>query len=423
MDNAWKDKLRKRFSDFSVPEPEGLWEGIEQGLSGKKRNRLAPVWWTASGLAAAAVVALTVFLHPEKKITAPLSLPEPDLTVSVVPADTSSSAPSVLLADALPTTETTTTDKKSESTVNKVIKTIIEQEPEVTVPTTTQVFEPEIQPQEEPEKKPTEAIVTTTTVEPEPEPEPEHDEPVTVPEETPDPASRRSAVSIGVYGEGGQTTGANSQGIGMSGMDAYMTRSAGGQGTSDAGSIMRILTSNRASTFEAHHSAPLRTGITVGYGLTNHLSLVSGLTWTYLNSEFNFSEDAGPIGNLTTQELGYLGIPLRLEAGTNLWKGIWLHAGVGGMVEKGMMASSRTRTLLEGQQLEWKDNPTPDTGGLLWSVGASAGAEFRYGPVFGLYVSPGIEYHFDNGSPVRSAYTEKPLHWTVNIGLRFHLGK
>lgn len=423
MDNAWKDKLRERFSDYSSPEPEGLWEGIEQGLSGKKRNRLAPVWWTASGLAAAAVVALTVFLHPEKKITAPLSLPEPDLTVSVVPADTSSSAPSVLLADALPTTETTTTDKKSESTVNKVIKTIIEQEPEVTVPTTTQVFEPEIQPQEEPEKKPTEAIVTTTTVEPEPEPEPEHDEPVTVPEETPDPASRRSAVSIGVYGEGGQTTGANSQGIGMSGMDAYMTRSAGGQGTSDAGSIMRILTSNRASTFEAHHSAPLRTGITVGYGLTNHLSLVSGLTWTYLNSEFNFSEDAGPIGNLTTQELGYLGIPLRLEAGTNLWKGIWLHAGVGGMVEKGMMASSRTRTLLEGQQLEWKDNPTPDTGGLLWSVGASAGAEFRYGPVFGLYVSPGIEYHFDNGSPVRSAYTEKPLHWTVNIGLRFHLGK
>ena len=423
MDNAWKDKLRERFSEYSVPEPEGLWEGIEQGLSGKKRNRLAPVWWTASGLAAAAVVALTVFLHPEKKITAPLSLPEPDLTVSVVPADTSSSAPSVLLADALPTTETTTTDKKSESTVNKVIKTIIEQEPEVTVPTTTQVFEPEIQPQEEPEKKPTEAIVTTTTVEPEPEPEPEHDEPVTVPEETPDPASRRSAVSIGVYGEGGQTTGANSQGIGMSGMDAYMTRSAGGQGTSDAGSIMRILTSNRASTFEAHHSAPLRTGITVGYGLTNHLSLVSGLTWTYLNSEFNFSEDAGPIGNLTTQELGYLGIPLRLEAGTNLWKGIWLHAGVGGMVEKGMMASSRTRTLLEGQQLEWKDNPTPDTGGLLWSVGASAGAEFRYGPVFGLYVSPGIEYHFDNGSPVRSAYTEKPLHWTVNIGLRFHLGK
>ena len=396
MDNAWKEKLRERFSDYSTPEPEGLWEGIEQGLSGKKRSWLVPVWWTASGLAAAAAAALIVFLHPES--TDPLSLPEPDLTVSVVPADTAFSPASVLLADA-----------------DVIIAASKKQEPELYVPTAAEAIEPEIQTQEEPGKEPAEEIAVTATVEAAP------DRPVTIQEETPDPVTRRGTVSIGLYGEGGQTSGANSQGIGMNGTAAYMTRSADGGNSSDAGSIMRMLTSNRASTFEARHAAPLRTGITVGYGLTDHLSLVSGLTWTYLNSDF--SEKAGSIGSLTAQDLGYLGIPLRLEAGTNLWKGIWLHAGIGGMVEKGLMASSRTRTLLEGQQLEWKDNPAPDTGGLLWSVGASAGAEFRYGPVFGLYVSPGIEYHFDNGSSVRSAYTEKPLHWTVNIGVRFHIGK
>lgn len=415
MDNAWKDKLRERFSDYSVPEPEGLWEGIEQGLSGKKRNRFVPVWWTASGLAAAAAVALAVFLHQEKEMTAPLSLPESDLTASVVPADTASSLASVLLADAGAETKTFTADKKPQITKQEIIAVSKNQGPEEFVPTAVPVIEPEIQPQEETGTDPTEEIVVTTAVEPDP------DWPVTVQEETPDPGDRRSAVSIGIYGEGGQTSGADSQGIGMNGMDAYMTRSAEVNGSSDAGNIMRMLASNRASTFEAHHAAPLRTGITVGYGLTDHLSLVSGLTWTYLNSDF--TEKAGPIGNVTTQDLGYLGVPLRLEAGTNLWKGIWLHAGIGGMVEKGLMASSRTRTLLEGQQLEWKDNPDPDMGGLLWSVGASAGAEFRLGPVFGLYVSPGIEYHFDNGSSVRSAYTEKPLHWTVNIGLRFHIGK
>jgi len=413
MDNAWKEKLRERFSDYSTPEPEGLWEGIEQGLSGKKRSRLVPVWWTASGLAAAAAAALIVFLHPES--TDPLSLPEPDLTVSVVPADTASSPASVLLADADVITETFTADKNIQIAIKEVIAASKKQEPELYVPTAAEAIEPEIQTQEEPGKEPAEEIVVTATVEAAP------DRPVTIQEEAPDPVTRRGTVSIGLYGEGGQTSGANSQGIGMNGTAAYMTRSADGGNSSDAGSIMRMLTSNRASTFEARHAAPLRTGITVGYGLTDHLSLVSGLTWTYLNSDF--SEKAGSIGSLTAQDLGYLGIPLRLEAGTNLWKGIWLHAGIGGMVEKGLMASSRTRTLLEGQQLEWKDNPAPDTGGLLWSVGASAGAEFRYGPVFGLYVSPGIEYHFDNGSSVRSAYTEKPLHWTVNIGVRFHIGK
>ena len=413
MDNAWKEKLRERFSDYSTPEPEGLWEGIEQGLSGKKRSRLVPVWWTASGLAAAAAAALIVFLHPES--TDPLSLPEPDLTVSVVPADTASSPASVLLADADVTTETFTTVKNIQIAIKEVIASSKKQEIELYVPTAAKAIEPEIQTQEEPGKEPAEEIAVTATVEAAP------DRPVTIQEETPDPVTRRGTVSIGLYGEGGQTSGANSQGIGMNGTAAYMTRSADGGNSSDAGSIMRMLTSNRASTFEARHAAPLRTGITVAYGLTDHLSLVSGLTWTYLNSDF--SEKAGSIGSLTAQDLGYLGIPLRLEAGTNLWKGIWLHAGIGGMVEKGLMASSRTRTLLEGQQLEWKDNPAPDTGGLLWSVGASAGAEFRYGPVFGLYVSPGIEYHFDNGSSVRSAYTEKPLHWTVNIGVRFHIGK
>ena len=70
MDNEWKDSLRERFSDYSVPEPEGLWEGIEQGMTGKPRRKMLPVW-IVSGLAAAAAVVLAVFLHPEKTLETP----------------------------------------------------------------------------------------------------------------------------------------------------------------------------------------------------------------------------------------------------------------------------------------------------------------------------------------------------------------
>ena len=38
MDNEWKNSLRERFSDYASPEPEGLWEGIEQGMAGKPRS-------------------------------------------------------------------------------------------------------------------------------------------------------------------------------------------------------------------------------------------------------------------------------------------------------------------------------------------------------------------------------------------------
>jgi hypothetical protein len=92
------------------------------------------------------------------------------------------------------------------------------------------------------------------------------------------------------------------------------------------------------------------------------------------------------------------------------------------MVEKGLLSSSWTNTWVNGQVAETVKNPKPETGGLLWSIGATTGAEYRFSPSFGLYFTPGVEYHFDNGAEVRSAYTEKPLHWNVNLGVRFHFG-
>ena len=235
------------------------------------------------------------------------------------------------------------------------------------------------------------------------------------------PASKRKRFSIGAYGNGGQASKEQMQGYGMNRTGEYLnTRATGSNVKNDVGGLMRTLASNRESSFEAHHAAPLRVGVTAAWELAPHLNLVSGLNWTYLNSEFE--ETASPIRTVVGQDLGYLGVPLRLEAAYNVWKGLWLSAGAGGMVEKGLLSSSWTNTWVDGQVAETIKNPKPDTGGLLWSVGATAGAEYRFSPSFGLYFTPGIEYHFDNGAEVRSAYTEKPLHWNVNLGVRFHFG-
>ena len=422
MDNAWKNSLRERFSDYAAPEPEGLWEGIEQGIAGKPRRKMLPVW-LLSGLAAAAAVALVVFL-PTRKAVEPKT---PDLDHSLesvlaeaVPADTtapSSQAPTgdpevaqaasrsvpfavasrrTLLAEAEPIVSVPV----SEETVPEAVPEIV---PE-TVPENVPVAEPPVEQKDSPKsvKEALESIVPSLEI-------------------TPGPASARNRFSVGAYGNGGQAAREELKGYGMNRTGAYLnTRTIGGNSQNDVGDMIRMLAANKASNFEVHHAAPLRVGLTAAYGLTSHLSLVSGLNWTYLNSEF--VETSDPMRTVTNQDLGYLGIPLRLEAGTHLGKNLWVYAGAGGMVEKGLMSASRTLSWVEGQQKESTDNPKPDTGGLLWSVGATAGAEYRFSPAFGLYVSPGIEYHFDNGSPVRSAYTEKPLHWNVNLGARFHFG-
>ena len=414
MDNEWKNSLRERFSDYSDPEPEGLWEGIEQGLAEKPRRKMLREW-LAWGATVAAALALAVSLNPGK---APK---QPDLQKEGNLAE-------VLQADAEPV-EAVVVDTTSaeEAPVPAEVSPSV---PFVVVSRQTLLSEAESAPSVpvDEDRVPDavyEIVPTPETPVPEVEEVKEmpdqvgYDEQIPSLEITREPARKR--FSVGAYGNGGQASSEQMKGYGMNRTNEYLTRATGGGGQQDVGGVMRMLSANRASTFEAHHAAPLRVGVTASFGLTRHLSLVSGLNWTYLSSEFE--ETAGAIRTLTDQDLGYLGIPLRLEAGANVWKGLWVYAGAGGMVEKGLLSKSWTYTSVDGQTAESKENPAPDMGGLLWSIGANAGAEYRFSPHFGLYFTPGIEYHFDNGSGVRSAYTEKPLHWNINLGARFHFGK
>ena len=433
MDNEWKNSLRERFSDYSVPEPEGLWEGIEQGISEKPRRKMLPVW-LVSGAAVAAAVALVVFLHPEKTIQTPDLQKEGDLAESVladvaepsdaVAADTESAAEApvpeevsksvpfavasrqTLLSAATPVPSVPVSEDLVPDAVHEIVPvgdiSVNEEEEVKEMPGQVGHDKPAVS---EAEKALRDNWENAPEI---------MDEEVII-----GYGVGRKKFSVGAYGNGGQAWTEQSKGYGMNRTAEYLTRAVGG-GQKDVNGVVRMLSSNRTSTFQAHHAAPLRVGVTASYGLTKHLNLVSGLNWTVLKSDFE--ESAGSLRTVTYQDLGYLGVPLRLEAAANVWKGLWLYAGAGGMVEKGLMGKSSTNTWVDGQLAESVENPKPDMGGLLWSVGANAGAEYRFSPHFGLYCTPGVEYHFDNGSSVRSAYTEKPLHWNVNLGLRFHFG-
>ena len=435
MDNEWKNSLRERFSDYASPEPEGLWEGIEQGIAGKPRRKMLPVW-IVSGLAAAAAVALVVFLHPEKTLETPDLQKQATLAQSVqtdaAVVDTAATSSPAATGDL----EAVSAGSKSVPFAVASRQTLLaEAEPVASVPVSEETVPDAVNdPHSRLDRESVVKQETPVTEKKEVQEMPDqvgHDDQVghndqvghddQVPASDVIPAKNRKRFSISAYGNGGQASSEQMQGYGMNRTGAYLgTRATGSNVKNDMGGLMRTLASNRASTFEAHHAAPLRVGVTAAWELTPHLNLVSGLNWTYLNSEFE--ETASPIRTVVGQDLGYLGVPLRLEAGFNVWKGLWLYAGAGGMVEKGLLSSSWTNTWVNGQVAEMVKNPKPDTGGLLWSVGATTGAEYRFSPSFGLYFTPGVEYHFDNGAEVRSAYTEKPLHWNVNLGVRFHFG-
>ena len=430
MDNEWKDKLRVRFSDYSVPEPEGLWEGIEQGIAGKPRRKMLPIW-LLSGTAAAATVALAVLL-PSRKTT---DQPVPDSTDRYVQAvesfpDEAGNDDSLSADTETPSFPAPTGDPDaSASAVSKPIHVVAsrrpllaEAEPSTPIPVSDETVPDAVVPSVRPSQHDRES---------EKEEMPDqvgHDVPSLEITQTQEPTRKR--FSVGAYGNGGQGASAQSAGYGMSNTAAYYStrgiyNNGGGHSYTDgapnglSSGMVNMLSGNRASTYDAKHWAPVRTGVSLAWEFVPHLSLVTGLNWTVLQS--TFTESAAGMRTECRQSLGYLGVPLRLEAGFEPIERLRLYIGAGGMVEKGLLASSKVESFI-GDHLEETGKSHPDTGGLLWSVGASAGAEYRFNDRVGVYVAPGIERHFDNGATVQSAYTEKPLHWNVDLGVRFHFG-
>jgi hypothetical protein len=381
---------------------------------------MLPVW-LATGLAAAAAVALVVFL-PTRKAAEPAVLKDQARYAESVPADSSVVEPVETTEDVVAEPVETPVSKSVPFAVVSRQTLLSEADPAPSVPVSEETV-PDVVHEIVPIKEP------PVTEEKEVKDMPEqvgHDGEVvhdivmtTAPEKT------RKRFSIGAYHEGGgEASLEQSRGFGLARTGEYLTRSM--PGYDDSGKqakygVMNTLSSNRESTYSASHHAPVRVGLTAAWHMTEHLSLVSGVNWTTLTSQFKEETDGQTRVN-GTQDLGYLGVPLRLEAGWEPVKRLRLYAGAGGMVEKGLLATVKADSYL-GNQESTTVTKHPDLGGLLWSVGAEAGAEYRFSQAFGVYFAPGIEYHFDNGADVRSAYTEKPLHWNLDLGVRFHFGK
>ena len=157
------------------------------------------------------------------------------------------------------------------------------------------------------------------------------------------------------------------------------------------------------------HHQPVRFGFSLRYRLNDRWSIESGLTYTRLSADFTKTVDDKSV--TTEQRLNYIGIPV--TASYLLWgsRYVNIYLSAGAMVEK-MISGSRTTA---GVTNSVSIHP------LQFSVNGAAGAEFRFTPQFSLYAEPGLGYWFDNGSDIPTYYQEKPLSFSLSLGLRLSL--
>ena len=397
MKENWTKKIRHKLEGHQMPPPEGLWESINEKMPHSNVATHQPTTlrrWI--GVAAAVVLALAgYFFLLDDSRQHPQRANELAKAPSNQRVETESPEETAPLTDLLTTTQsqTKTTVRRAEkntkhSDANSVttISDPVNQVSPTNIPSTS----PHIDKPSDEKKSDGEEHTSDVQVK---QSENKHRQDATTDISTRrhHPKSEHRKWSLGMNASGGLLAVQNSHSIEplyYSSNDFYQFSHSGPARKTQA-FIQR--------EYVTEHDLPIRLGMNLNYQLTPHLSLSSGISYTYLHSKLSI-----PLYRATVidQKLHYLGIPL--GAIYSLWTPQRFHLYVSGtvLVEKCL-----------------NENP--------WqlSAHASVGAEYGITRHIGVYAEPALGYYFDDNSSLDHYYKKHPLAPSIELGLRVHLNR
>lgn len=471
MEDKWIEDLRGKMKDYSLPEPEGLWEAVSAsveaggktageaaGLTGmenrgveKGGRRRVPVFWVAASSAAAVLILVAVLF-------APGSMPE-EKTPQVAVMPLRSGTPSEILVASAPeglssppgrlylmrrpvsgqnpvAGDSSSADRTSDvpgtpdaESVARTIQTFSDdrdatmtvQGPEDYADASRHV--PETGGDVDAEQDVMETGSSAGAI-PDSVNDGEYDASFSpeYPEVYADGRryASRNRVSADLFYSNAPGTSGGGTGL------ASLLSSPVPLGREQVGSLLSMSDPAGVGLFsngdeietKVRHRQPVRAGISVRYGLTRRWSLETGITYTMLSSDIEAG--SGTRTYVADLSLHYIGIPLQVNFDVFARKRWSLYLTAGGMVEKCVAGNEKVKSVTAGvhETVSSKNNVTVKP--LQWSVGAAAGAEFDFTPAVGIYVEPGVQYSFHNSGPYRTVWQDRPVNFSLEVGLRFN---
>lgn len=465
--NDWKSQLRSRMEAYGEPEPDGLWESVASSLrqkgvmagsgvaasassSGNLSRDRRHLWWyvvPALAMAAVCVGLLLPFSGGESQVT-------------VVPGDMISESviADKVLEDAAnidPVKASVSTDEVS-ALNERLASNSVPVSGEVSISDELPILdEVPVSDGMSSEDKASagdvfgggvlfdvDAAVSPsqecTVVEQQPEvrsgqeasSEDDLEDPFAEEMET-SSASKRSRLALGLHlGGVGSYSGGSSGSVSM--VDAFVSSTVP-FGTNDGTPIKLdskgklpyngVLMGDTFRSVESEHRfyQPVSVGVEVSYDLGRRFFLGSGLSYTCLVSESSSgsSESRGSL----TQTVHLLGVPLKV--GYKIIDNPLFELGVagGGRVDKAIASKTVTRLTLNGPE-PVKSASSGTVFPLYWSLTASASAAYKLSSLVGLYLEPGLSWHFgsksDNGLALETVWSGRPLNFQLNAGVRFY---
>ena len=401
MKEEWTDKLRRKLDGHKTAPPAGLWEGIsnEMGLDATPAPQPAitrKLYWVAAAMVLALIGFFALYDFDDAK---PQLEAKGEITIK-------SSTPEERMIP-----EERTIPLKSKVTYTSAIQT----KPSLlAMADTQQVVIEKSNSQEAVGELPVDSTAESTEPHVEPEQIKRNYLPdVIEPAVTASSAESSSKWTIGLAGSNGLLLAANDYASSTMTNPVYhdsyhgeygnIEDSYSGVNANEKSYNLNNLPFYSLADIVSKHHIPVRFGLSIQYQLNNRLSLLSGINYSYLKSEFNI-----PLYNkFYNQELSYLGLPIGVS-----WK-IWstekinIYLAGGALIEKCIKA--------EGSDGDIRPRPWQ------WSVNAAAGAEYNVTRLLGLYLEPSLGYYFDDGTKLEHYYKEHPLAPSIQFGIRLHL--
>ena len=448
--NDWKSQLRDRMEVYGEPEPDGLWESVASSLrqkgvmagsgvaesassSGNLSRDRRHLWWyvvPALAMAAMCVGLLLPFSGGESQVTVvPGNMISESIiadkvlegdAANVAPAKASVSSDERLASNGVPVSgERPVLDEMSSeekaSAGDAFGGVLFDVDATVSPSQECTVVE-----QQEPKARREQEFSSEDGFE----------DPFAEEMET-SSGSKRSRLALGLHlGGVGSYSGGSSGSVSMA--DAFVSSTVP-FGTNNGTPIKLdskgklpyngVLMGDTFRSVESEHRfyQPVSVGVEVSCDLGRRFFLGSGLSYTCLVSES--SSGSSESRSSLTQTVHLLGVPLKVGYKIIDNPLFELSVAGGGRVDKAIASKTVTRLALNGPE-PVRSASTGTVFPLYWSLTASASAAYKLSSLVGLYLEPGLSWHFssksDSGLALETVWSGRPLNFQLNAGVRFY---
>ena len=400
INKDFDQEIRSMLDNAEESVPSHIMDDVFSRLdeaAGKKDRKAAviPSWlrWATTGVAAAAIVMLCIFIWPDKAANEEFGRVENTTAESCpVKVNNDEQTENHLLAEAyMPlhtpiarTPDTEASPETSDKTMTHYIETETGGSHDTDAASGSETL---------PEKSADDANEEYTEGESDPFADMEDDE-----------SRKHHKVSLILGGD--VTSNGNASGLSRSG--GFRVPPAALQ---DATIIEQ--TSKNSSYY-----VPVSFGLSTRVGLGKRWAIGAGVNWSMLQRTFSGTytrirngKTEKSISSDIRHTIHYIGIPVNAYYDILQGSRVRLYAYAGGTVEKGLKDIYRVKDSPE--DIIHKKNVK----GVQLSAGAGLGVEFRIVDELGIYINPGVRYYFDCNQPV-SIRTQQPFMMDFEIGLR-----